>query len=308
MGKKITKANRGKVVAIVLVCIAVAAIFVIALQPAAYVGVPDTLPLEISVSNAITGAAVNTGSNVFVYRDGRLVETLDTGADGIVQGTVTYSTHEVLEIYITATNMIPVTITYTVPPNSHNLDYWRVPSFSVYTACNGESVYLTDYTLVEKDAASGSAWNCTPTDPFLLGFWYIKLDTDEEALGGNWWLPLDSEQYPIQRTWAIIKLTDANGYADGMTIRGWTLADDGVTFYKEITQLIVYDVTHGSYGVLFLEAYMSFPQSLNLHEVCVTAQVISQADPAEMAAGNYAASGLLWDDTDGAAVYIGMEA
>lgn len=278
------------------------------LNPQAFVGTPDTLPLEISASNAITGAVVNTGSNIFVYRQGDLVETLDTGADGIVQGTVTYSTDEVLMIYIAATNCIPLTISYTVPYNAKNLDYWRLPSFSMYPATNGESVYLADYTGVEKNAASGSAWNCTPTDPFLLGFWKVTLDTDEEAMGGQWFLPQDTEMYPYQHTWAIAKLTDASGYADGMTIAGWELSDDGVTFYKEITQLVVYDITNGLFGVYSIPMYMSFPQTLNTNEVSITCQIISQADPSEMAQGNYAASGLLWDDTDAAAVFVGMEA
>lgn len=298
--------KRNALIVIAFLCMAVG--IGMLMQTGSIGGVADSIPLEITVANIMTGAAVNTGTNIFIYRGGVLVESLDTGADGIVQGVVTYDTGEVLQILITATNMIPVYTEYLVPFNTKNLDYWKVSSFSVYPAATDESVYVTDYTLAEKNAVSGSAWNCTPSLPFLMTYWYCKLGTNQKAAGGQWYLPVATEQYPQQRTYAIIKLTDANGYASGMTIAGWSLSQDMKTYYREITDLIVYDIATARYGVMTIPAYVTMPQSMNTRQVMVTYQIISQADPAELAAGNYASTGLTWDDADDAGVYIGMEA
>jgi hypothetical protein len=268
-----------------------------------------SLPLQVTVTNARTGAVVNTGSYIFIYVGGIIKETLDTGADGIVAGTLEYATGETIEMLINPSGYIPLYVNYLVPKEFITATYHATGlAFQIEPACNGETVYVTDRTMVEKNAASGSAWNCTPTVPFIMGYWYIQLDTEDEALGGSWYLPANTEQYPIQKTYAIMKFTDASGYADGMTIDGWTLSNDGVTWYVEIPQVIVYDSTYGLMGVFVIPFVMHMPQSLNAHQVCFTAQIISECDPQEMQIGNYAATGLLWDDTDGAAVYVGMEA
>jgi hypothetical protein len=271
--------------------------------------VAASLPLQITVTNARSGAVVNTGSYINVYVDGVIKETLDTGSDGIVSGTQEFATGNQLEILVNPSGYIPLYVVYNVPKEFVTAEYHATGlAFSIEPACNGETVYVTDRTLVEKNAASGSAWNCTPTLPVIMGFWYLQLDAEDESVGGHWTLPSKTEQYPAQHTFAIMKFTDASGYVDGMTIDGWTLSNDGVTWFREIPDLVTYDSTYGLTGVYVIPWVMHMPQSLNTHQVCFTAQIISECDPEEMTIGNYAASGLLWDDTDGAAVYVGMEA